>query len=135
EQVIAELVNAVVRAGSFKNKKLLYKGILDREKLGSTAIGNNIAIPHTKIEKLKKLILVFGRSAAGVDFDSLDGGRTHLFFLLISPKENIGIHLKVLATISHLVKDKFNIALLRKARNKKEVIAIIAGIEKRLRAS
>ena len=80
--------------------------LLDRERLGTTAIGEGIAIPHGKLPGLKGVVAVFGRSLPGIDCHSLDGTPTRLFFLLVAPEESAGIHLKALARVSRLLKDK-----------------------------
>jgi PTS system nitrogen regulatory IIA component len=77
----------------------------DREGLGSTAIGEGIAIPHGKLPGVTNVLAAFGRSPAGIDFDSLDGGPTRLFFLLVAPEDSAGVHLKALARVSRLLKD------------------------------
>jgi fructose-specific phosphotransferase system IIA component len=128
--IISELVDVLCRAGSIRNKKAVSEALGEREKMGSTAIGNGVAVPHTKIDGVKQPVLVFGRSSGGVDFNSLDGEKTYLFFMLISPKEDIGAHLKILAKISHLIKDRFMVGLFRKAKTKKEALAIISNLEK-----
>jgi nitrogen PTS system EIIA component len=79
--------------------------LAERERLGSTAIGDGIAIPHGKIRGAMKIVGAFGRHAAGVDFESLDGGPTHLFFVLIAPEDSTSLHLKALARVSRLLKD------------------------------
>lgn len=84
----------------------LVQVLLDREALGSTAIGEGIAIPHGKLPGVTNVVAAFGRSEAGVDFDSLDGNPTRLFFLLVAPEDSAGIHLKALARVSRLLKDK-----------------------------
>ena len=129
-QIIAELVDLAGKVGGMKNKKSLADALAERERLGSTAIGNGVAVPHAKIEGIKQTVLAFGRSSEGVDFNSLDGEKTYLFFMLISPKEDIGSHLKILAKISHLIKDRFMVGLFRKAKSKKEVLSIISTLEK-----
>lgn len=131
-KLIAELVNLICNSGKVKNKKALFDAIVEREKLGSTAIGNGVAIPHAKIEGVIKPILVFGRSPEGIDFNSLDGEKTYIFFMLISSKIDVGSHLKILAKISHLIKDKFTIGLLKKASNKNEILGIISDLETHL---
>ena len=128
--IISELVEIVTKSGKAKNKKALAAAILARENLGSTAIGNGVAVPHAKIEGIKQTVLAFGRSSEGVDFNSLDGEKTHLFFMLISPKDDIGSHLKILAKISHLIKDRFMVGLFKKAHSKKEVLSMISNLEK-----
>jgi fructose-specific phosphotransferase system IIA component len=128
-KLIAELVDIVAKPSRIKDGAL-FKAILEREKLGSTAIGNGVAIPHVKIKGIKKPLLILGRSAEGVDFDSLDGEKTYLFFMLISPQEKFGLHLKILAKISHLVRDKFMVKRLRKVKNKHEIFPIIFDFER-----
>ena len=132
-KLIAELVDLVAKSSRIKDGKVLFKAILEREKLGSTGIGNGVAIPHAKIKGIKKPLLILGRSPEGVDFDSLDGENTYLFFMLISPQEEVGLHLKILARISHLVKDKFIVERLKKAKDKHEVFEIISGFERYLK--
>lgn len=80
--------------------------LLDRERLGTTAIGEGIAIPHGKLPGLKGVVAVFGRSLAGIDCHSLDGLPTKLFFLLVAPDESAGLHLKALARVSRLLKER-----------------------------
>jgi PTS system nitrogen regulatory IIA component len=128
-KLIAELVD-IAASRRIKDRKTLFKAILEREKLGSTAIGNGIAIPHVKIKGVKKPLLILGRSAEGVDFDALDGEKTYLFFLLISPQQEVGLHLKILAKIAHLVKDKFIVERLKKVKAKHEVFEIISSFER-----
>lgn len=129
-EIINELVDIISRTSRVKSRKTLSAAIMDREKLGSTAIGNGVAVPHAKIEGIKQTALAFGRSAEGVDFNSLDGAKTHLFFILISPKDDIGAHLKILAKISHLIKDRFMVSLFKNAKSKKELLSIISNLEK-----
>lgn len=129
-KLIAELVDVVAKTSRIKDGKALFKAISEREKLGSTAIGKGVAIPHAKIKGVKKPLLVLGRSAEGVNFNSLDGEKTYLFFLLISPQEEVGLHLKILAKISHFVRDKFNVERLKNIKKKCEVFEIISGFER-----
>jgi nitrogen PTS system EIIA component len=79
--------------------------LAERERLGSTAIGDGIAIPHGKMPGVKQILGAFGRHLRGVDFDSLDGRPTHLFFVLIAPENSTSLHLKALARVSRLFKD------------------------------
>lgn len=129
-KLIAELVDLVRESRKIKNKKAIFEAIVEREKLGSTAIGNGVAIPHAKIKGIEKLILILGRSTEGVNFNSLDGEKTYLFFMLISPKEEVGSHLKILARISHVIKDKFTVERLKKIKIKAEVFPIISNVER-----
>lgn len=84
----------------------LVQVLQDREALGSTAIGEGIAIPHGKLPGVANVVAAFGRSEQGIDFDSLDGKPTRLFFLLVAPEDSAGAHLKALARVSRLLKDK-----------------------------
>lgn len=85
----------------------------ERENLGSTGIGDGIAIPHGKLPNIDRMLIAFGRSTRGIEFDSMDGRPAHLFFLLIAPEDSVGVHLKALAKISKLLKDPaFRSALL-----------------------
>lgn len=101
EELTATLVSLVPELD--RDKVLDVLG--EREKLGSTGIGDGVAIPHGKIAGLSTLQLVFARSSEGVDFESMDGQLAQLFFLLIAPEGAVGVHLKTLARISKLLKD------------------------------
>lgn len=125
EGVIKELVDILAKAEDIKNKEEIIKALLARESLGSTGIGQGIGIPHTKSQTAKNLVAAFGLSQKGVNFDSLDGEPVYIFFLLIAPEESAGPHLKALARISRMLKDKYFRELLRKAKDEKEVVHII----------
>jgi len=128
EGVIKELVDALVNAGEIDKRyyNQLIDALMAREALGSTAIGQGVAIPHAKIEGVEKLVAAFGLSKKGVDFDSLDGEPAYIFFLLVAPQDSAGPHLKALARISRLLKDKFFRDNLRACIDEKAVINIIA---------
>jgi fructose-specific phosphotransferase system IIA component len=127
-EVITELVDLVAKSGKIQNKKACARSVLEREKLGSTGIGNGVAIPHARSKSVRDFILAFARKDDGIDFGALDGEKTYLFFTLASPEDEVGGHLKILAEISRLVKDKFIVDLLRRAKNKKEILKIVSGI-------
>lgn len=105
EDALAELAAKIEERHPHLKRAELLKVLLERERLGSTGIGDGVAIPHCKVKNAEKLMLVFGRSIAGIDFKSLDGRPAHLFFLLVAPDDAVGIHLKMLARISRLLKD------------------------------
>jgi len=130
KEIIHELVDLLAESKHLKDKKTFFSLILKREKLGSTGIGNGLAIPHAKSDTVDDFCIAFGRQNAGVDFGALDGEKTYLFFLIASPADNVGGHLKILADISHFVKDKFIIDCLRKAKDADEVLNIISRYEK-----
>jgi len=103
----------------------LMRVLIERERLGSTGIGGGIGIPHGKLKGLESLVLGFGLSRRGVDFESIDGRPTHIFFLLITPENSTGVHLKLLARISRILKnDPFKEKLFN-AADREEVLSII----------
>ncbi|WP_224747058.1 PTS sugar transporter subunit IIA [Pelovirga terrestris] len=105
KEVLAELTDTLVALVPELDRNRVLEVLHEREKLGSTGIGDGVAIPHGKIAKLGELQLVFARSTKGVDFESMDGQLAQLFFLLIAPEGAVGVHLKTLARISKLLKD------------------------------
>lgn len=135
EDVIKELVDTLINAGEIEKRcrNKLIEALMAREALGSTAIGQGIAIPHAKSDCVSKLIAAFGLSRKGVDFDSLDGELAYIFFLLVAPQDSAGPHLKALARISRLLKDKYFRDSLRACIDDKAIVKIIAQEdEKRL---
>jgi PTS system nitrogen regulatory IIA component len=127
EDVIKELVDALVNSADIekRHRNKLIEALMAREALGSTAIGQGIAIPHAKSDCVDKLIAAFGLSKKGVDFDSLDGEPAYIFFLLVAPQDSAGPHLKALARISRLLKDKYFRDTLRSSTDDKSVIKAI----------
>lgn len=105
EQVLGSLVSCLVSNRPGLDRENILRILLERERLGSTGIGDGVAIPHGKVPGLDAPLLAVGRSVAGVDFNSLDERPVMIFFLLIVPEEAAGIHLKLLARISRLIKD------------------------------
>ncbi|MDD2866065.1 MAG: PTS sugar transporter subunit IIA [Candidatus Omnitrophota bacterium] len=126
-EAIKELVELLIISGDVdkKDKNKVVELLLAREALGSTAIGHNVGIPHAKADCVKSLVGAFGLSRKGVDFDSLDGEPVYIFFLLLAPQDSAGPHLKALARISRLIKDKYFRDTLKAAKDKKDVIRII----------
>ena len=105
-EVLVELADAVTRRHPELEKARLVGALEDRERLNSTALGDGVAIPHGKVPGIRRVFGAFGRSRRGIDFQSLDGKPTHLFFLLVAPDDSAGAHLKALARISRLLKDQ-----------------------------
>jgi PTS system nitrogen regulatory IIA component len=127
--VLDELVTPVAKIAGVDHSDLV-SVLLEREQLGSTGIGGGIGIPHGKLKNLETLVLGFGLSRNGVDFESMDGRPTHIFFLLITPDTSTGLHLKLLARISRLLKkDPFKEKLLRATRREEIIQAIEAEDE------
>jgi PTS system nitrogen regulatory IIA component len=100
--------------------------LLEREKISTTAIGEGVAIPHGKLPGVERVLGVFARSPQGVDFASLDGGPTHLFFVLVAPENAAADHLKALARISRLLKDEPFRRRLMVGQTSQELFNIIA---------
>jgi PTS system nitrogen regulatory IIA component len=122
--VLGELCRPISAAQRVDPQRLV-DTLLDREKLGSTGIGEGVAIPHGKVPGLPGLAASFGRSSAGVDFRAIDGRPTHLFFTLFAPENSAGAHLKALARISRIFKNaSFRDAIL-KAASAEEVYRLI----------
>ena len=121
EGVLGELVGSLASQRPDVDGGRLLASVCQRERLGSTGIVEGVAIPHGRLPGLSNVALVIGRHAAGVDFGAIDGMPTRLFFLLASPEESNGAHLKLLARVSRLVKDAaFRDSLIR-ARDQHEL--------------
>jgi PTS system nitrogen regulatory IIA component len=125
KEVLEELVSVIVKKNKKVNKEELTEVLIERERLGSTGIGGGIAIPHGKLRNIDRLLASFGRSKEGVDFDSMDGKPTHLFFLLVAPEDSAGVHLTALARISRLLKDDSFRNHLMEAKSKGEIFRAI----------
>ena len=129
DAVLEELAAKLVEGHPEQDLRELLAILQERERLGSTGIGDGIAIPHGKVRRMTGgLALVFGRSPAGVDFGALDGRPAHLFFLLVAPEEAVGVHLKMLARISRILK---NPAVRRGLLEAPDAAAIYTIIEER----
>jgi nitrogen PTS system EIIA component len=125
DEALAELLEPILVVNPTLDKKLVFQTILDREKLGSTGLGNGVAIPHGKFEGLNKLAASFGRSPKGIDFASMDNKPAYLFFMLIAPLNCAGDHLKALARISRLFKDPILTNHLRQAETSDEIFKLL----------
>lgn len=123
-EVLDELVVPVARLAGVSREELV-KVLLEREQLGSTGIGGGIGIPHGKLKDLDHLIIGFGLSRKGVDFESLDGAPTRIFFLLVTPENSTGLHLKMLARISRVLKNEPFRERLLQAGDRDEIYQIV----------
>ncbi len=134
KEVIAEMIDLLIDAGAVdkKHKNTILDVLMAREALGSTAIGQGIAIPHGKCACVKKLVGALAISKEGVNFDSLDGEPAYIFFLLIAPIDSAGPHLKALARISRLLKDKYIRDSLKSVKDEKEILEIVKQEDDRL---
>ncbi len=132
EEVLVELVAPIAEADASVDRDLLIKTLIERENLGSTGIGGGIAIPHGTLEGLNHLVASFGKSEAGVDFNAMDSKPTHLFFLLVAPKNSAGEHLKALARISRLFKDPILKRNLQEAMTAEDIYRLLEESDHRL---
>ena len=124
--VLKELVDCITKKELEIDGNDLLRVLLEREELGSTGIGDGIAIPHGKVKNIQNLMVSFGRSLGGVDFQSMDGKPTHIIFLLIAPENSAGIHLKALARLSRLLKDSRFRKNIMEADSSQEIYDLIA---------
>ncbi|MBW6511815.1 MAG: PTS sugar transporter subunit IIA [Desulfuromonadaceae bacterium] len=131
DDVLAELAEALSKFDESLDRTEVIKVLHERECLGSTGIGDGVAIPHGKLKSLDKLLIAFARSVDGVDFDAMDGKPAHLFFLLVAPEESVGVHLKMLARISKILKNKATREQLVQAPDAQALYKIIADEEER----
>lgn len=105
-EVLLELIQPLAGRWPDFDLELAKKVLLERERLGSTGIGDKVAIPHGKMDNLENVLVVVGRSSQGVEFDALDKKPCHIFFLVLAPEEVAGLHLRILAHVSRLLKDE-----------------------------
>jgi len=126
QEVLEEIARNIQKGKKKYNQAAMVKVLIEREKLGSTGIGDSIAIPHGKLNGLDDLIVAFGRSRQGVEFNAMDGKPVHLFFLLMAPEQSKSEHLKVLARISRMLKDLNFRKSLMEAKSRNELYQIIA---------
>ena len=127
EGVIRELVNALISSGMLtaEQEEPIVQAIMKREELGSTGIGRGIAVPHTKHSSVSQPVGTVGISRGGVDFQSLDGEKVQLFFLLISPPDRPGDHLRALENISKQLQDDTFCRFLKQSKTANDVRQIL----------
>ena len=123
ESVVRELATSLMTAGDIAEEEFesIVKAILKREELGSTGIGRGVAVPHTKHPSVEKLVGTVGVSSEGVDFQSLDGEKVELFFLLISPPDRPGDHLRALENISRKLRDETFCKFLKQSKGNDDI--------------
>jgi len=125
DQILKELAQGLAAKHPEIKLNDLAAVLSERERLGSTAIGDGIAIPHGKLRGVTKIIGAFGRHRAGVDFESLDGNPTQIFFVLVAPEDSASLHLKALARVSRLLKDESFRSRLLNAADDAEIFRLI----------
>jgi PTS system nitrogen regulatory IIA component len=125
-EALAELAGVFAKCEMNCDPEAMLHALLERENLGSTGIGDGIAIPHGKLAGMEEMTIAFGRSRKGIDFDAMDGKPVHIFFLLMAPENSAGHHLKALAKISRMLKDGIFRRGLLKAESHDDLVRIIA---------
>ena len=127
DDVIREISGALSEAGEVAEEELdsIVKAIMKREELGSTGIGRGVAVPHTKHPSVNQLVGTVGVSHEGLDFKSLDGDKVQLFFLLISPPDRPGDHLRALENISRQLRDDTFCRFLKQAKNVSDITQLL----------
>lgn len=123
EGAIREMVAALLGAGNIADEQVesIVKAIMKREELGSTGIGRGVAVPHTKHPSVARLVGTVAVSGEGIDFNSLDGEKVQLFFLLISPPDRPGDHLRALENISRQLRDDAFCRFLKQAKTADDI--------------
>ena len=127
---INELIELLVKARKSKDGIKALKAVMEREAIGTTGVGQGVAIPHGRTDTVSSLTGAFGISKQGIQFDSLDGEPVHLIFLLLSPVDSGGQHLRALARISRLFKDKYFRESLIDAKSEEDLLKIIGQEDK-----
>ena len=107
-EALQELSNVASKSPLVKDPTQLFKDVLDREELVTTGVGYGVAFPHAKTRATKGIVIVFGRSQQGIEFDAIDGRPVKLFFLIAAPEDAIGAHLNVMARLSYMMKQEEN---------------------------
>ncbi len=124
-EIIKEMTACLKQNNIIKDDQTLFATLMEREKLGSTGIGENVAIPHGKSDELTQIITVFARSLEGVDFESLDQKPVHFVCMVIAPAHSTGQHLKALARISRLFKNQVLREGILKAKDSNAIYSIL----------
>ncbi len=119
---------AAVECGRF-TEEILYSVLLERETLGSTGVGNGVAIPHGKIKGLDDILLCFGRSRAGINFEAIDNRPVHLFVLLLSPASKAAEYLQALAQVSKILKNIDKRQQLLNCTTREEIVALFTAAQ------
>lgn len=126
--VIEELVELAATSNMIKNKDELLGDVRERENLVTTGVGYGVAFPHAKTRAAKGIVIAFGRSIKGVEFEAMDHKPVHLFFLIAAPEDAIGAHLNVMARLSFLMKSEDNRTKLMQANSPGDVLALMDNV-------
>lgn len=129
EEVIEELVDLASNSPLVKDRDDLLKDIIHRENMVTTGIGYGVAFPHAKTKATKGIVIAFGRSEEGIDFEAMDKKPVYVFFLIAAPEDAIGAHLNVMARLSYIMKSSENRDRLGKVTSPGELLSILDSVE------
>ncbi len=129
ESVIEELVDLINVSNMVSDRDMLLKDIKDREELVTTGIGYGVAFPHAKTRSVKGIVIAFGRSNEGIDFEAIDHKQVNLFFIIAAPEDAIGAHLNVMSRLSYLMKSEENRQTLMTVTSPGEVLELIDQVK------
>ena len=129
DKIIEELVGLVAKSSLVKDHDQLLADVLEREELVTTGVGYGVAFPHAKTKATKGIVIAFGVSRDGIEFDAMDHKPVHLFFLIAAPEDAVGAHLNVMARLSYLMKSEENREKLLAASSPGDVLALMDNVE------
>jgi len=129
EEAIVELVDLAATSTMIKDRDELLRDVTEREELVTTGVGYGVAFPHAKTRSAKGIVIAFGRSNGGIDFDAMDHKPVNLFFLIAAPEDAIGAHLNVMARLSYLMKSADNRKKLMEATSPGDVLSLIDKVD------
>lgn len=132
KEILFEMVETLKKAKLIDDIDSVVEIIMERERLGSTGIGDGVAIPHGKMKRLKTILCVAARSKEGVDFDAVDRQPVHIFFLVLAPEDSASLHLKVLSRISKVLRDQSFRKQILKLANAHEIYTNIIEADDKL---
>jgi len=129
DEAINELVALAASSNMIKDEEMLLHDVKEREELVTTGVGYGVAFPHAKTRSAKGIVIAFGRSSKGIEFDAMDHKTVNLFFLIAAPEDAIGAHLNVMARLSYLMKSEDNREKLQQATSPGDVLLLIDKID------
>ena len=122
---VLELISSYLQKEIKIKKDIIFESLYAREKLGTTALGNGVALPHARIDSLKTTQTLLLQLASGIDFDAVDGKKVDVIFVLLVPNVNSDSHVKMLAEIAAILDNKQTVKKIRKAKKRQEIVSIL----------
>ena len=131
---VLELISSYLQKEIKIKKDTVFENLYAREKLGTTALGNGVALPHARIDSLKTTQTLLLQLASGIDFDAVDGKKVDVIFVLLVPNVNSDNHVKMLAEIATILDNKQTVKKIRKAKKTQEIISILNSSQNRFKS-